>query len=74
VVLDEEGDRVVATPKGESMRHRSENLPMRQEILEVYAEDGRHFETLVTPVRPLPDDDSWYETTWREWREGKVFD
>ncbi|MCE5218854.1 FAD-binding protein [bacterium] len=74
VVLDEEGDRVVATPKGESLRHRSENLPMRQEVLEVHAEDGRHFKALVTPVRPLPEDDSWYETTWREWREGTVFD
>ena len=25
------------------------------------------------PVRPIPDDDSWYETTWREWLEGRIF-
>ena len=31
------------------------------------------FAVFVTPVRPVPEDASWYETTWRAWREGEVF-
>ena len=73
VVLDEDGDRVVETKRGTEMPHRSENLAMRQEILEVQLGEDGEFAVSVTPVRPLPDDDSWYENTWREWREGKVF-
>lgn len=73
VVLDETGDRMVETPQGSGMRHRSENLAMRHEILEVAQGADGEFDVTITPVRPLPQDDSWYETTWREWREGKVF-
>jgi len=73
VVLDEGGDRVVETKRGVEMPHRSENLAMREEILEVWqGEDGEMY-VGVTPVRPLPEDASWYETTWRAWREGAVF-
>jgi succinate dehydrogenase/fumarate reductase flavoprotein subunit len=74
VVLDEAGDREVQTPRGAALRHRSENLAMRGEILEVMQRDDGEFEVMITPVRPLPRDDSWYETTWREWREGRVFE
>ncbi len=73
VVLDEAGDRTVLSRQGAGMRHRSENLAMRAQVLEVaLARDGT-FGVSVTPVRELPVDDSWYETTWRQWREGRVF-
>lgn len=73
VVLDEQGDRVVETRRGREMPHRGENLAMRGEILEVELDPAGGFRTFVTPVRPLPEDDSWYENTWRAWRDGEVF-
>ena len=73
VVLDEAGDRVVETKRGREMPHRSENVAMRQEILEVSGDDGGEFDVSPVEVRPLPEDDSWYETTWREWEEKRVF-
>ena len=73
MILDENGERAVETKRGRDMPHRAENLAMRHEILEVEMGADGHFRTIITPVRPLPEDDSWYETTWRRWREGKVF-
>jgi len=69
MVLDREGNRVVETPQGARLPHRPENIEMRQEIIEVRLNERGQFEAFVTPVRPLPEDDSWYENTWREWRE-----
>ncbi len=69
MVLDREGNLVVETPQGARLPHRAENLEMRQEIIEVRRNARGEFEAWPTPVRPLPEDDSWYENTWREWRE-----
>ena len=71
MVLDREGNLVVETAQGARLPHRAENLEMRQEIIEVRLNERGAFEAWPTPVRPLPEDDSWYETTWREWREGR---
>jgi len=76
MVLDPAGDRTVRTPRGQQLRHRSENLTMRAEILEtrLKAPAGVDFEVVAIPTRPLPDDTSWYETTWREFEAGRVFE
>jgi len=49
---------------------------MRAEILEtrLKAPAGVDFEVVAIPTRPLPDDTSWYETTWREFEAGRVFE
>ncbi len=74
MILDPRGDLVVRTKKGESHRHRSENLAMRREILEVQMNERGGFDVRPVPVRPLPRDDSWYETVWADWRAGRVFE
>jgi len=74
VVLDDAGDRQMPTAAGQRMPHRSENLAMREEIVEVAANAAGEYDAFITPVRPLPTDDSWYESTWRQWRDGDVFD
>lgn len=73
MILDEKGDQVVESCKGRELRHRSENEAMRREVLEV--QQVRPGEFIVTPVetRPLPEDDSWFETAWAEWRDGRIF-
>jgi len=73
MVIDRSGDRLVETRAGTRLPHRSENLAMRAEVVEARF-DGVDFRIEATPVRPLPDDDSWYETTWRRWRAGEVYD
>jgi len=73
MILDDRGDRSVDTKRGSELPHRSENLQKRQEILETRLNDAGEFEARPVPVRPLPDDDSWYETTWRRWVAGEVF-
>ena len=61
------------TARGSLLPHRPENLAMRQEVIEVQRGPSGAFTATPVPVRPLPDDDSWYENTWRDWRDGAVY-
>ena len=75
MILDEEGDLAVERQQSTEFRHRSENLEKRKEILEVTQLDGQpgEFRVEPVPVRPLPPDDSWFETTWADWQAGRIF-
>jgi succinate dehydrogenase/fumarate reductase flavoprotein subunit len=73
VVLDDEGDRSVETKRGRELQHRSENEALRKEILETKVNDDGSVSVCPVEVRPLPEDDSWYETTWREWQEKRIY-
>jgi len=74
VILDDEGDRWVETRRGRELRHRSENEALRQEILETRVDETGSVCVEPVPVRPLPDDDSWYETTWKDWQEKRIYE
>jgi hypothetical protein len=65
----------VETQHGPGLRHRAENLAQRGEILEVALVPQTVCEVRVTavPVRPLPADESWFETTWAAFGRGEVF-
>jgi hypothetical protein len=54
LILDEHGDATVLTKQGSQMRHRNENMGMRNEVLEVRLLEGTTFETRTAPVRPIP--------------------
>jgi len=73
VIADPEGELRVQTRRGTELPHRPENTQMRKEILETSMVGPGEFRVSPVPVRPLPEDDSWYETTWKAWREGEVF-
>jgi succinate dehydrogenase/fumarate reductase flavoprotein subunit len=75
MVLDPAGELVVETQHGPGLRHRAENLAQRGEILEVALVPQTVCEVRVTavPVRPLPADESWFETTWAAFGRGEVF-
>jgi len=73
MILDEEGDLAVTTKRGTELPHRSENVAMRGEVLETRRAGPGDFEVRPVPVRPIPDDESWYETTWRQWLKGEIF-
>jgi succinate dehydrogenase/fumarate reductase flavoprotein subunit len=74
VIADPAGTLKVETKRGANLPHRPENREMRGEILETAVGSDGEFHVQPVPVRPLPQDDSWYETTWQAWREGRVFD
>jgi len=73
VIADPRGELKVETRKGAELPHRAENVEMRKEILETALDPAGEFRVRPVAVRPLPQDESWYETTWRDWREGRVF-
>jgi succinate dehydrogenase/fumarate reductase flavoprotein subunit len=74
LIQDAEGELSVETKKGTELPHRPENMEMREEIIEtVLGQDGE-FEVRPVERRPLPEDESWYETTWDEWRKGRIFE
>ncbi len=56
LVLDAQGDATVLTRRGAEMRHRNENMGMRNRILEVCRSDGLDFEAEMASVRPIPED------------------
>ena len=74
LVAADDGDLMVKTKKGEELAHRAENMEMRKEILETVLGPDDEVHSTPVEVRPLPQDESWYETTWQDWREGLVYD
>ncbi len=74
LILDAEGDCEVTTRQETQLHHRSENAVMRDEILEVRLDNDGSFKSSVSPVRPIPDEDPWFETTWRQWQQGEIFE
>jgi len=54
LVLDERGDGSVLTKRGSELRHRNENMGMRNQVCEVLLKEGTDFEVRSVPVRPIP--------------------
>ena len=75
MVLDDDGDLDVLAGGVRCMRHRSENMEARKEILEVALKTGTScdFDVTAVSVRPLPEDDSWFENTWADFADGRIF-
>jgi hypothetical protein len=72
LVLHPEG--VAAHPAlGAGWRFLPENPSLRQEILEVVLGEDGEFHTRVVPVRPIPEEEFWFENTWEDYRTGQVF-
>jgi len=75
------GSYLVMDPKGEKIydklddywKFKPENPDLRDKILTIEYVNGK-FVTDWTPVRPIPEDNYWYENVWRDYREKKIFD
>lgn len=72
MVLDPAGDQELRLPDGTHLRYRSENRVKRNEILELRWDGRSDFSVTGTPVRPLPRDESWFETVWNAWNAGEI--
>jgi hypothetical protein len=47
---------------------------MREELLETVLDGDGTFDVRAVERRPLPEDTSWYETTWNKWRDGEIYE
>ncbi len=74
------GSYLICDPEGkkpleclpEEFRFSLEDKGMSGQIQEIVYEDGR-CQCFWRPVRPIPEEDGWFEMVWRNWREGVYF-
>jgi succinate dehydrogenase/fumarate reductase flavoprotein subunit len=45
-----------------------------QHVLEVCVDQDLDIRKAWVPVRPIPQNDTWFETAWKSYRDGTVFD
>jgi succinate dehydrogenase/fumarate reductase flavoprotein subunit len=64
LVVDEQGQFALNPPDAFVDRH----------ILEVSVDRELALRTAWVAVRPIPDADAWFETVWKSYRDGTVFD
>ncbi|MBP5639484.1 MAG: FAD-binding protein [Victivallales bacterium] len=75
MILDSDGPLAVKSKNGCELPHKPENMALRNVIFEVRKKEGTlcDFEFIETPVRPIPEDTSWFETTWNDWNNHRIF-
>ena len=47
--------------------------PLGRKILEIGLDDGGAVRKRWIDTRPIPETDSWFETVWADFREGRIF-
>jgi len=73
LVMDENGMTVLES-LGDAWRYKPENPELRNHVLEtVLGKDGR-FYSQWKPRRPIPQEESWFETVWGRYLNGEIFD
>jgi len=72
LVMDRNGTPVLESLDDE-WRYKPENEELRNYVLEtVLGADGR-FRSAWKPRRPLPEEESWFETVWGRYMNGEIF-
>ncbi|MGQ9697204.1 MAG: FAD-binding protein [Armatimonadota bacterium] len=71
LVLDQNG--VLPCPGLELFRFRPEDPQLRNEICEIWMQSDRAFRTRWVPVRPIPEQDLWFENVWQAFRRKAIF-
>ncbi len=60
----------IDSASGPLLSYRKESIEHRKQRINV---SGQDLSICIDDVRPIPEDKSWYETTWAEYRDGKLF-
>jgi hypothetical protein len=71
--MDREGEAVSAE-LGDDWRFKAENPELRHKICELQLGEDEKFRLRWVSVRPIPEDNFWFENVWRDYRKGKVFE
>ncbi|MFH1738561.1 MAG: oxidoreductase, partial [bacterium] len=74
-LVADEKNGIQPHPKlGSEWNFLRESTDLRSEILEVYWDaDRKEFKTATTPIRPIPEEQYWFENTWEDYRSGRIF-
>ncbi len=75
------GSSIVLDPKGskvhelldESWKIASEDTSFRQKVLETVVKENGEVKNQWVDCRPIPENDSWFETTWAKYRNGEIY-
>jgi len=75
------GSSIVLHPGGlklhgmldESWRMAAEDISFRSKVLETLCDRKGEARHRWIPCRPLPETDSWFETTWAKFRSGEIY-
>jgi hypothetical protein len=73
LVVDDSGCKNTAkieSASGPLLSYRKESMEHRKQRINI---SGQDLSIHIDEVRPIPEDESWYETTWAEYRDGKLF-
>ena len=71
IVIDHNGKKI-HDKLDENWRVVQENTDFRSYVLEsIYEDEQAHHEWI--PCRLIPEDDSWFETIWSEFRNGEIY-
>jgi len=73
LVLDPQGELPAPTLEdGWRFRVAGRGSPADREILESRAAGNGGVDHRWVPVRPVPEEEGWFEAVWREYRDGRV--
>ncbi len=73
LVLDPEGERPCKELGNEwSFRLNEKNAFVDKKILEVYLDENLEVEKNWVDIRPVPQEETWFENVWNEYRKGKI--
>ena len=72
LVLDRCGRRF-PVDLGDRWLYRPERVDLRNLVLEIKYDGQGDFVTKWVPVRPIPEDDSWFENVWADYVKKEVY-
>ena len=72
IVLDPAG-RQVHEMLDSSWKITPEDTSFRSKVLETVCTKAGELENKWIPCRPIPESDSWFETTWARYRNGEIY-
>jgi succinate dehydrogenase/fumarate reductase flavoprotein subunit len=72
IVLDKKGQHIHPM-LDESWRILPENRSYREKVLETFVDQNGMVHNEWVDCRPIPEIDSWFETTWARFRSGEIY-
>jgi len=72
IILDPNGEKV-HKQLDEGWRIIPEDTKFRSQVLETYFDDDGETRHRWIPCRPIPENESWFETTWAHYRNGDIY-
>lgn len=63
----------VAAPQTAEMLVREAKIPLADKILEIALSENDGIAASLVDVRPVPEEDSWFERVWAKFLDGRVY-